>query len=108
MGKAMYTDEIPVIKGTSAVLLLKDSGTPAPGERDCVRCARCIDACPAFLQPTRLNRLARKHEFEALLKEENIMSCIECGSCTYVCPAHIPLLEWIRRGKQGIIRSKIQ
>lgn len=98
MGKTMFSEEMPVTKGTSAILLMKDTG-PLPPEHTCVRCAKCLDACPAFLEPTRLAILTRRGEWERLEGEQHITSCIECGSCTYVCPAHIPLLEYIRLGK---------
>lgn len=107
MGHPVFNTDFPLTKGTTAILVMKDDGRPKAKERNCVRCAKCIDACPAFLQPTRLNRLARKDDYEALANEEAIMSCIECGSCTFVCPANIPLLEWIRHGKQGVIRNKL-
>lgn len=106
MGKSMYSDEVPITKGTSAILVLKDEGQELPKEHTCVRCAKCVDVCPAFLEPTRLVVLTKTKEFTRLDEEQNIMSCIECGSCSYVCPANIPLLEYIRLGKQGVIKSK--
>ncbi|QRN86333.1 electron transport complex subunit RsxC [Clostridia bacterium] len=106
MGKSMYSDDVPITKGTSAILVLKDEGIQPPKEHTCVRCAKCIDVCPAFLEPTRLAVLTKLNEFTRLDEEQSIMSCIECGSCSYVCPANIPLLEYIRLGKQGVIKSK--
>jgi electron transport complex protein RnfC len=106
MGKSMYSDDVPITKGTSAILVLKDEEIDAPKEHTCVRCAKCVDVCPAFLEPTRLAVLTKTKEFTRLDEEQNIMSCIECGSCSYVCPANIPLLEYIRLGKQGVIKSK--
>ena len=106
MGKSMYSDDVPITKGTSAILVLKDEGVAPPKEHTCVRCAKCIDACPAYLEPTRLAVLTKQKEYERLDEEQNVMSCIECGSCSFVCPANIPLLEYIRLGKQGVVKSK--
>ncbi len=106
MGKTMYSDEVPITKGTSAILVLKDDRKKAPKEQACVRCAKCIDACPAFLEPTRLAILTKRKEFDRLDTEQNIMSCIECGTCSYVCPANIPLVEYIRLGKLGVTKNK--
>jgi electron transport complex protein RnfC len=70
-----------------------------------VRCAKCIDACPAFLEPTSLARLAKRSAWEEAEKAD-AMSCIECSSCVYACPAQIPLIQYIRRAKQAILAAK--
>lgn len=105
MGKAVFTDQLPVVKGVAGILLLgKEKGEKCQ-EYACVRCAKCIDACPAFLEPTSLARMAKRSAWEEAEAAE-VMSCLECGSCDYVCPAHIPLLQYIRRAKQAVLAAK--
>lgn len=101
MGKTLYNDEVPVVKGTSGILVLKKEDVRSEKEQHCVRCAKCIDGCPAFLEPTTLVKLAKKGLWEEA-ENNDLLSCIECGSCVYVCPAHIPLLQYIRRAKQAV------
>jgi len=105
MGKTIFSPAVPVIKGTSGIVVMKKASTPALPEYPCVRCAKCIDACPAFLEPTSLVKRARRSLWQEA-ENENVMSCIECGSCVYVCPAHIPLLQYIRRAKQAVLAAK--
>jgi len=108
MGKTVYTDLIPVVKGTSGIIVLKKATMFTSCERNCVRCGKCISACPLGLRPTTLAALAKQQRWEAM-EENKAMQCIECGSCTYVCPAQIPIVQYIRRGKQEInaCKSKI-
>ncbi len=101
MGKTVYTDSVPVIKGSSGVVVYKKKEQEVFKERDCVRCARCVDGCPQFLEPTTLMKLAKRQQWEEAEKNY-ALNCIECGSCEYVCPARIPLLQYIRRAKQEI------
>jgi electron transport complex protein RnfC len=103
MGLAQPTLESPVIKSTTGILAFEAS-RPEP-ELACIRCARCVDHCPVTLVPTRLARLARFAMFEAAEKW-GTMDCIECGCCQYVCPSRIPLLSWIRLGKNRITALK--
>jgi electron transport complex protein RnfC len=70
-----------------------------------VRCAKCIDACPSFIEPTTLARLAKRRAWEEA-EQGDVMNCIECSSCVYVCPAQIPLIQHIRRAKQAILAAK--
>ncbi len=103
MGLAQSTLESPVIKSTTGILAF-DAGTPE-AELACIRCARCVDHCPMGLVPTRLARLAQFAMSEAAEKW-GTMDCIECGCCQYVCPSRIPLLSWIRLGKNRIAALK--
>jgi electron transport complex protein RnfC len=105
MGKTVFSDELPVVKGTSGIVLLHKEPHRAQKEYPCVRCAKCIDACPAFLEPTSLARLAKRSAWEEAEKAD-AMSCIECSSCVYACPAQIPLIQYIRRAKQAILAAK--
>lgn len=105
MGKTIFSPEVPVVKGTSGIVIMKKRTAAAPVEYACVRCAKCIDACPAFLEPTSLVKLARRSLWQEA-EQEQVMSCIECGSCVYVCPAHIPLIQYIRRAKQAVLAAK--
>lgn len=105
MGKTVYTDNIPVIKGTSGILVFKKESVPTPKEYNCVRCAKCVDACPIFLEPTTIVKMVKMGQWEEV-ETHQILSCIECGSCTYVCPANIPLVQYLRRGKQIIATAK--
>jgi len=101
MGKAIFTDEFPIIKGTSGVLVFTKEETNLGKERTCVRCAKCVDQCPIFLEPTTIvQHLKAGHLEEA--KELGALDCIECGCCSYGCPARIPLAQYIRDGKQAI------
>lgn len=108
MGKALMTEEVPVTKGTSGLLMLSKEETKRKPARNCIRCAKCVQVCPMGLNPAFLMRDTVFRDWETLEKS-HIMDCIECGSCSYTCPADRPLLDRIRQGKQtvgGIIRAR--
>lgn len=103
MGKAVSRMEAASVKSTSAFLLLTQEETKRGEESDCIRCAKCVDACPMGLEPYLLNRLSRAGRIDDL--EINMVhDCIECGSCMYCCPANIPLLDTIRLSKAQVIK----
>ena len=77
-------------------------------ESPCIKCAKCVGACPMGLEPYLISKMSRKKMWESV-EGERITDCIECGCCQYSCPAGIPLLDHIRLGKQtvmGIIRAR--
>ena len=103
MGITQWSLEVPVIKGTSGILAWP---APKPGlEYPCIRCGRCIEHCPMVLVPTQLAKYAK---FDNLTEAENwgILDCVECGSCQYICPSKIPLVHWMRLGKNKIVSLK--
>ncbi|MBK7476935.1 MAG: electron transport complex subunit RsxC [Haliscomenobacter sp.] len=104
MGVSQKTLDVPVVKGTSGILLLTDREVQDLDTYNCIRCGRCVDACPIFLNPARMGAMAKSKlwdEMEAL----NVMDCFECASCSYVCPSAIPLVQSFRIGK-SMIREK--
>ncbi|TNF37132.1 MAG: electron transport complex subunit RsxC [Deltaproteobacteria bacterium] len=98
MGQAQKSLDVPVLKGTSGVLCLDRVEITARREHPCIRCGRCVEACPMFLNPARLSRLVR-YERAADLVASNLRACIECGSCSFVCPSGIPVVQYMRMGK---------
>lgn len=105
MGKTVYTDMLPIIKGTSGILILKKPAASLAKERSCVHCGKCVAACPLRLRPTTLVSLTKQQKWEEL-EENKVMQCLECGSCAYVCPANIPMVQYIRRGKEEIAGTR--
>ncbi|UCD20400.1 MAG: electron transport complex subunit RsxC [candidate division WOR-3 bacterium] len=101
MGIAQYADDVPVIKGTSGILVWNEITTVEPGP--CVRCASCVDACPMGLMPTEIYGLVSNKKFD-MAKEYGVLDCIECGCCAYVCPSAIPLVHYFKYGKNEVWR----
>lgn len=106
MGNAQYDLSSPTIKGTNAVLFLAPwECSPAPiQDPPCIRCGRCVKACPMNLTPLFFDLYSRNGRHRELEKY-NIMDCIECGSCAYICPSHIRLVQSIRTAKNEIRRQ---
>ena len=103
MGIAQWSPEVPVIKGTSGILAWD---LPEPSlEHPCIRCGRCIEHCPMVLVPT---QLAKYIKYDKLDEAEHwgILDCVECGSCQYICPSKIPLVHWMRLGKNRVMSEK--
>ena len=108
MGKALTTVEVPVCKGTNSVTIISGDEARRLEPQPCIRCAKCVGACPMGLEPYLLAKLSEVKNWERA-EHEDITSCIECGSCQFTCPAHRPLLDSIRQGKatvMGIIKSR--
>jgi len=101
MGVAQWCD-VPLIKGTNCILLTRSR---AEEERDCIRCGRCVDACPMGLMPALLASYSKKRMFDRC-REASAMSCDECGCCAYVCPSKIPLVQYIRQAKAFLREAK--
>lgn len=97
MGLAQQKLEIPVIKGTSGILLLPTE-KPEYTYRPCIKCSFCVQVCPVHLIPSRLSILGEAEEWEKA-EEFGVNDCIECGSCTYVCPSKRPIVQLIKTTK---------
>ncbi|MBK9389142.1 MAG: electron transport complex subunit RsxC [Bacteroidetes bacterium] len=107
MGKALNNTDVPVVKGTSGIVLFPDSESKRDEIKPCIRCAKCISACALNLEPHLLATLSLKGLFERA-EQERITDCMECGSCSYTCPAGRPLLDYIRLGKSTVIKMARQ
>jgi electron transport complex protein RnfC len=104
MGFAFSNPNTPVTKGAGGLTVMSKEEVKAGEESACVRCGKCVDACPMNLVPTKI-ALASRHQDIALSRRYNIMACFECGSCAYTCPAHLPLVQLIRAGKARVVAA---
>jgi electron transport complex protein RnfC len=108
MGKALISADVPVVKGTSGILILRENESGRKEVAHCIRCGKCITVCPMGLEPYLLEKLVINGNFEQTQKER-VLDCIECGSCHFTCPSGRPLLDYIRYGKSRVsqmMRSK--
>jgi electron transport complex protein RnfC len=108
MGKALASTDIPVVKGSSGILVLPAAESKRKPVEPCIRCTKCVSVCPMGLEPYLLMAMGQRSLYDRLEKDK-VMDCIECGSCSYICPSNRPLLDYIRLGKSevgNIIRSR--
>ncbi|MFZ7131451.1 MAG: electron transport complex subunit RsxC [Eubacteriales bacterium] len=104
MGIAQFSIDIPVIKGTSGILCLNKKDAQVPESKLCIRCGKCVHACPVNLLPLYLSEHSLKGDYEKC-KEYHALDCIECGSCSFICPAKRTLVSSIRVAKREIIAN---
>ena len=104
MGPSVSNLDIPITKGTSGITAFtgqqSDIATGHQQIYPCIHCARCVEACPLFLNPSQLGILAKNEEYERMVTDYHLMDCFECGACSYVCPSHIPLVQYFRLSKR--------
>lgn len=101
MGIAMRSIDVPVVKGTSGILALTKKSAYIAEESACIRCGKCVEACPMGLEPTSLDHAVRLRDYDRF--EAHLgMNCIECGSCAYVCPASRHLVQSFKNGKAAV------
>lgn len=103
MGKAINNTDVPVVKGTSGIVLFPREEAKRRQVNACIRCGKCVSVCALSLEPFLLMALSERGFFEKA-ENERITDCMECGSCSYTCPADRPLLDYIRLGKSTVIR----
>ena len=101
MGKAVVNLDAPTVKGNSSVLVMDENEARRNPETACIRCGKCMHACPMGLEPYMFSALVKNNRIEEA-KEHNILDCIECGCCFFSCPANKPLTDEIRLGKNKV------
>lgn len=108
MGTSVSSLDVPVAKGVNCILVLTEEEERAELPQKiypCIKCARCVEACPIHLNPSRLGILAAKHQYQDMEAQYHLNDCFECGCCSYVCPSNIPLVQYFRIAK-SINREK--
>ncbi len=104
MGLAQYSLDVPVTKGTSGVLVLSEEDSPYIEEEPCIRCGRCLNACPMHLMPCNIADAAAAEDWDDA-DRYGVLDCVECGSCTYVCPASRPIVQYAKLAK-GVLMAR--
>ncbi|OGU63093.1 MAG: electron transporter RnfC [Ignavibacteria bacterium RBG_13_36_8] len=103
MGVAQHDFTAPIMKATSGIVVLTAKEINDHKETHCLKCGKCVDACPLNLIPTRLARLTQLDRLDEA-EQLGVTVCMECGTCTFTCPANVPLVQWIRLGKQSVLQ----
>lgn len=102
MGTALYTLEYPIIKQNNGLIFMAQPEAAAVQPTDCIRCGRCVSACPMYLTPVNIQHLVQQRDIPGIL-DINVKGCMECGCCAYACPAHRPLVQFMRMAKSMTI-----
>jgi electron transport complex protein RnfC len=105
MGFAQYTLEVPIIKGTSGIIVFSKKEARACLSQPCIRCARCIQVCPLGLNPSAIAQAIEKERLD-LAREYNVLDCIECGVCSYVCPGNRNVVALVQLAKHRLAQSR--
>ncbi|MFH1219433.1 MAG: electron transport complex subunit RsxC [Candidatus Eisenbacteria bacterium] len=105
MGITQTTDEVPVVKGTSGIVLLADQDMCLDEPGPCLRCGRCVDHCPMRLMPNELARFVETGMVDRA-EEYGVLDCIECGVCAYVCPSKIRHVQLMKEGKAEVLARR--
>lgn len=105
MGLALMDDELPVLKQNNAILALAEEDVVSTAASPCIRCGRCVDACPMHLVPPNIVRAYQTGDVDQM-RRLGAMTCMECGCCSFSCPAHRPILQNIRMAKESIRNAK--
>jgi electron transport complex protein RnfC len=105
MGLTQSSFQVPVIKGTSGVLLLRETPSMHQGYLPCIKCSRCVQVCPTHLMPSMLSLIGEAGRWEQA-EEYGVFDCIECGCCTYVCPSKRPIVQWVKTTKTKLRKKK--
>jgi len=101
MGKALNSLDVPVVKGTSGILIMNNKEAKRCTVQNCIRCGKCVTVCPMGLEPYLLAAQSETAMFDDA-EQSHIMDCIECGSCQFTCPSSRPLLDFVRLGKNKV------
>ena len=105
MGVAQRSLDVPIVKGTTGVVVLTKKEVRERKQYPCIRCGACLDACPMFLNPSALAELAQKSRYEDM-ESLHLSDCMLCGSCSYVCPSNIPLAQLFTASKVALRKRK--
>lgn len=105
MGKAIFSTDIPIVKGSSAILCMQEDEVSASTPSNCIRCGRCVSVCPGRVVPSKLARLAEHGKIEEFVANDG-MECCECGCCSYVCPAKRHLTQTIAATRKAVLASR--
>jgi electron transport complex protein RnfC len=105
MGAPQASLDVPILKGTTGVVILSERETKRQKSYPCIRCGRCLEACPVFLNPQLLGQLALAGRYEET-EEHHIWDCMLCGCCSYVCPSNIPLSQLFQVTRTALRRLK--
>ena len=109
MGFAAAAMEVPITKSIGGILVLEQE--PINNSEKiypCIKCSKCLQACPVNMNPSMLGMLAGKREYEAMESNYHLNDCFECGCCSYVCPSNIPLFQYFRIAKAINRENKIK
>jgi electron transport complex protein RnfC len=101
MGTAVADLDAPIMKGTTGVVVLTQRDVKPQQSYPCIGCGHCLDACPVFLNPQQLGKLAMAERWEEM-EQEHLMDCMLCGCCSYTCPSNIPLSQLFVMGKAAL------
>lgn len=99
MGTALYTLDYPIIKQNNGLIFMGAEEAAAVQPTDCIRCGRCVAACPMYLTPVSIQHLVQNRDIKGI-EDINVKGCMECGCCAYACPAHRPLVQFLRMAKK--------
>ena len=105
MGFSMYSLDVPVVKGSSSLLVFQDDVVSKIESSACIRCGRCGEGCPSNLLPAKLASFAAKNDEAGFVKFDG-MECVMCGSCSFVCPAKRPLTQQIKAMRSIVLANR--